>query len=175
MVTDPRYPIGRFARPGKLTSAQRLAFIERIASLPTRLRAAVAGRTDAQLDTPYRADGWTLRQVVHHVADSHMNAFIRTKLGVTEDHPTIKPYAEAAWAELPDSRRMPIAPSLELLAALHQRWVVLLRGLPEMAFARTVLHPESGEMSIDVLVALYAWHGDHHLAHITSVEVGARG
>ncbi len=104
-----------------------------------------------------------------------MNAFIRTKLGVTEDHPTIKPYAEAAWAELPDSRRMPIAPSLELLVALHQRWVVLLRGLPETAFARTVLHPESGEMSIDVLVALYAWHGDHHLAHITSVEVGARG
>lgn len=174
MVIDPRFPIGPFARPGKVTSAQRVALIERIASLPTRLRAAVAGLTETQLDTPYRVDGWTLRQVVHHVADSHMNAFIRTKLGVTEDRPTIKPYAEAAWAELPDSRGMPIGGSLELLAALHQRWVVLLRGLPEAAFARTVLHPESGELSIDVLVALYAWHGDHHLAHITSLQIGAR-
>ena len=174
MVIDPRFPIGPFARPGKVTSAQRVALIERIASLPTRLRAAVAGLTETQLDTPYRVDGWTLRQVVHHVADSHMNAFIRTKLGVTEDRPTIKPYAEAAWAELPDSRGMPIGGSLELLAGLHQRWVVLLRGLPEAAFARTILHPESGELSIDVLVALYAWHGDHHLAHITSLQIGAR-
>lgn len=134
-----------------------------------RLRAAVEGLTEAQLDTPYRPGGWTVRQVVHHVPDSHLNAYIRMKLALTEDGPTIKPYDENLWAELSDSR-MPVDASLSLMDALHRRWVTVLRSLQPADFARTFLHPEAGVVSLDRLIALYAWHGRHHVAHITSLR-----
>jgi uncharacterized damage-inducible protein DinB len=144
--------------------------VDAIAVLPTRVREAVAGLHDAQLDTPYRPGGWTVRQVVHHIADSHMNAYVRLRFALTEDHPTIKPYSESAWAELADARTMPVDVSLTLLDGLHARWSALLRSLAPEQFARSLTHPESGEMTIDSLVALYAWHGRHHTAHITELR-----
>lgn len=170
MSTDLRYPIGRFHAPAQLDDAVRLGWIEEIASLPARLRGATAGLTEEQLDTPYRPDGWTVRQVVHHVADSHMNSWIRFKLALTEEQPTIKPYAEDRWAELPDSRELAIEPSLVLLDALHERWAVLLRSMSEADFARTFVHPDSGVVSLSRNLGIYAWHGNHHLAHITSLK-----
>jgi hypothetical protein len=170
-VTDLRYPIGKFTYDGAMTDARRAACVARIAAAPAALRAAVAGLTDPQLDTPYRPDGWTVRQVVHHVPDSHMNAYVRFRLALTENTPTIKPYEEARWAELTDARTLPVEVSLGLLEALHVRWTALLRGLGAAEGARQVRHPEYDRlMTLDELVAMYAWHGEHHVAHVTSLR-----
>jgi hypothetical protein len=167
-----RFPIGRFERPAALPldDQARGALIGQIERAPAGLRAAVAGLTDAQLDTPYRPGGWTRRQVVHHVPDSHVNGYTRMRLAITEDRPTIKLYKEALWAELPDVRTVPVEVSLALLEALHIRWTAFLRGLTPADFQRTYVHPELGPTPIDVAVALYAWHGRHHTAHITSAQ-----
>jgi len=169
-MTDPRYPIGRFEVPTDITDADRAAFVDQIAALPDQIRQAVAGLDDGKLDTPYREGGWTVRQVVHHVPDSHLNAYTRFKLALTEPTPTIKTYAEARWAELPEARSAPIAVSLALLDALHERWVLLLRVLAPGQFARAFRHPEMGLMTLNQQVAMYAWHGRHHLAHIQSLR-----
>jgi hypothetical protein len=170
-VTDPRYPIGNFAYDGAMTDARRAACVARIAAAPAALRAAVAGLSDAQLDTPYRPGGWTVRQVVHHVPDSHLNAYVRIRLALTEDTPTIKPYEEARWAELPDARTLPVEASLSLLEGLHGRWMALLKSLGPGDGARQFLHPEHGRLiTIDELIAMYAWHGEHHVAHVTSLR-----
>jgi hypothetical protein len=170
-MEDLRYPIGEFEFAGSLSAADRTSCIDRIAAAPAALRAAVAGLTDAQLDTPYRPQGWTVRQVVHHVPDSHMNAYTRFRLALTEPMPTIKPYEEARWAELPDARSAPVAISLALLDALHIRWVLLLREMGRDDWSRKLVHPEHGrEMSLDELLALYSWHGEHHVAHVTRLR-----
>ncbi len=144
--------------------------IDQIAAAPLRMREAVSGLTPSQLDTTYRPGGWTLRQVVHHVPDSHLNAYVRFKLALTEDGPTIKPYDEARWAELSDTRDTPLNTSLAMLEALHDRWVRLLRSMAPADFQRQLKHPESGTMTLDALLSLYAWHGRHHVAHITSAR-----
>lgn len=169
-MTDPRYPIGTFEAPEVITPELRQGWIERIATLPGRMREAVWGLEDAQLDTPYRDGGWTLRQVVHHVPDSHMNAYIRFKLALTEDTPTIKPYNEEGWANLGDTRDTPIQASLQLLENLHQRWVILLRSLSEADYQRAYIHPDSGPTRLAQALGSYAWHGDHHLAHVTELR-----
>jgi hypothetical protein len=169
---DPRFPIGRFHRPTlPIDVTTRTSYIDELERLPVAFRAAVAGLTDAQLDTPYRPGGWTARQVVHHLPDSHMNAYIRIKLAVTEDTPTIKPYDEARWAELPDAR-LPVGPSLDLVDAVHRRLVLLLRALPDSAFLKAYNHPDMGIVPIDTALALYAWHGKHHMAHVKLVSGG---
>jgi uncharacterized damage-inducible protein DinB len=167
---DLRYPIGRNDATASLTAGERAQRIDAIAAAPAQLRQAVAGLSDAQLDTPYRPGGWTIRQLVHHVADSHINAFTRFRLGLTEDTPTIKPYDEKAWAELPDMRHMPVEVSLRLLDALHERLVHLLRATPASAFSRAVQHPENGPMTIVALVSTYSWLGKHHTALVTSLR-----
>jgi uncharacterized damage-inducible protein DinB len=169
-AADLRYPIGKFNSPESISENQRRKFIDELAAAPGRLRAAAQGLTPAQLETPYRPGGWTVRQVVHHVPDSHMNSYIRFKLALTEDVPTIKAYKEDLWAELTDSRSTPIETSLSLLETLHQRWVVLLRSLKESDWQRQFRHPEVGPMRLDVTLALYAWHSAHHTAHITSLR-----
>jgi len=170
-MTDLRYPIGKFSFEDSPNQAQRDEWLNDIATLPQKLREAVAGLSEEQLDTPYREGGWTLRQVVHHVADSHMNSYIRFRLALTEDAPTIKPYNEAAWAELVDAYTLDIETSLVLLGTLHKRWVTLLRSLSSSDLARTFTHPESGrEASLERNLALYSWHGRHHTAHITSLR-----
>jgi uncharacterized damage-inducible protein DinB len=170
MTTDLRYPIGPFQLQGEVTESRRQGWIAEIAAAPAGLRAAVAGLDEGQLETPYRPEGWTVRQVVHHLPDSHLNAYTRFKLALTEDHPTIKPYEEARWAELADGRSGPIEVSLALLDALHARWVLLLRSLGPEDFARTYRHPEYGTtFELDQVLALYAWHGRHHTAHITAL------
>jgi uncharacterized damage-inducible protein DinB len=169
-MNDPRYPIGRYERRDVLTADERAAMIEQIAAVPQKMREAVAGLTPQQLETPYREGGWTLRQVVHHVPDSHMNSYVRFKLALTEQTPTIRPYDEARWAELADSVDTPPATSMALLESLHDRWVRLLRSMSADDFQRTLNHPESGLMTLDAMVALYAWHGRHHVAHITSTR-----
>ena len=162
-------PVGHSTRPGPSGAGERRAWIDSIAGAPSQLRGAVAGLSDAQLDTPYRPGGWTVRQVVHHLPDSHMNAFVRMKLALTEELPTIRPYDEARWAELPDASA-PLPPSLELLDALHAKWVLLLRRLAEADWSRTFRHPESGDWRLDHVLSMYAWHGAHHIAHITSLR-----
>jgi uncharacterized damage-inducible protein DinB len=157
-------------RKPSLTTEERRAAIDAIAAAPAKLRTAVKGLSDSQLDTPYRPDGWTVRQLVHHVADSHMNAYTRFRLALTENNPTIKPYTEAAWAELPDARTMPIAVSLDLLDAMHERLNNLLRAVPAESFARTLNHPENGPMTLDTLLGIYAWHGRHHTAHVSALR-----
>jgi len=169
MEADLRYPIGKFLRVEALTPEQRREFIDAIAETPARLNDAVSGLTTEQLDTPYRPGGWTIRQVAHHIPDSHMNAFTRFKLALTEDVPTIKPYAEARWAELADAKA-PIEPSLALLENLHKRWVVLLRSLGTSDWARKFRHPELGLLTLDQNLAIYGWHGRHHVAHITGLR-----
>src|SRR5712692_1993934 len=161
---DPRYPIGKFEMPKEVTPARRQQAIGEIAATPAKLRAAVKGLNDAQLDTPYREGGWTVRQVVHHVPDSHLNAYCRFKLALTEAHPTIRPYDEARWAELSDSRDTPVETSLAMLESLHDRWTRLLRAMSDANFRRTLNHPESGVMTLDALLGLYGWHGRHHVA-----------
>jgi hypothetical protein len=165
-----RFPIGRFTPQPTLEPADRERLIDSIAAVPAALRAAVDGLDDTRLDTPYRPRGWTVRQVVHHVPDSHMNAYVRFKLTVTEDVPTIRTYEEGEWGELEDSRQAPVEISLRLLEALHVRWVLWLRSLGSDDFARRLYHPEFGEMNLDTLLQLYAWHGPHHVAHITSLR-----
>jgi uncharacterized damage-inducible protein DinB len=167
---DPRYPIGKFAMPAQVTLERRQSAIEEIASTPAKLRAAVKGLSNSQLDTPYREGGWTVRQVVHHVPDSHLNAYVRLKLALTEDKPTIKPYNEAAWAELADAKSAPIESSQTLLDSVHERWDLLWRSLKPEDFGRVLVHPEHGERTVDWLVFVYEWHGRHHTAHITELR-----
>jgi hypothetical protein len=166
----PQYPIGKFHAPESVSPENRSRYIETIASAPARLRAAVKGISATQLDTPYREGGWTPRQVVHHVPESHMNAYIRFKLALTETDPVIKPYDEAAWARLADVAVAPIEASLVLLESLHLRWVVLMRGLSGDDWGKRFIHPEYGQArTLEQTLALYAWHGDHHIAHVKSV------
>ena len=171
MTPDLRYPIGRFetVTPGSSTITDRAAHIANIAALPANLRAAVHGLSDAQLDTPYRPGGWTVRQLVHHVADSHANAYCRIKLALTEENPTIKPYDEERWAMLPDAT-LPIEVSLVMLEAIHERWVTLLEALEPAQYHRLFTHPEAGGHDVDWLLALYDWHGRHHTAHLTALR-----
>lgn len=168
-TVDLRYPIGRFKPEGTLTPARRSALIGTIAGTPETLREAVRGLSPGQLDTPYRPGGWTVRQVVHHLPDSHLNSYVRFKLALTEERPTIKPYEEDRWAELADTFNTPVEVSLVLLESLHVRWVNLLRSLPEADWQRTLLHPQNGEMTLDHVLGLYAWHGPHHVAQITAL------
>ncbi|MFQ5570438.1 MAG: YfiT family bacillithiol transferase [Rhodothermales bacterium] len=169
-MTDLRYPIGPFTFPSDTSDEQRRQWIDEIASTPAHLRAAVAGLTDEQLDTPYRPGGWTVRQVVHHLPDSHLNSYIRVKWALTEDEPVIKTYDEKAWADLVDARTAPIDLSLALLDALHERWVLMLRSLSEDEVARVFRHPEWGRVTLAQNLAIYAWHGRHHVAHITALR-----
>ena len=174
-MSDPRYPIGKFSPSEAFTPESRAAALARLQALPGEIRAAVAGLDDAQLDTPYRDGGWTVRQVVHHVPDSHLNAYCRHKLAVTEDEPAIRPYDEKRWAELADARTAPPEISLLLLEALHPRWTLFLRSLDAADFARGFYHPESQRrMSLDWSVEMYAWHGRHHTAQIAALRA-ARG
>ncbi|MBZ5647780.1 MAG: bacillithiol transferase BstA [Acidobacteriia bacterium] len=170
MSKDPRYPIGPFQYEGPYDPTQRKKFIAAIEQTPARMRAAVKGLRAKQLDTPYRDGGWTVRQVVHHVPDSHLNAYVRLKLALTEDEPTIKPYDEKGWANLADTRETPIDTSLALLENLHARWVKLLRSLKSADYQRTFRHPEAGVRTVDWLLALYSWHGRHHVGHITELR-----
>jgi hypothetical protein len=170
-MSDVRYPIGRLSPKGSpLTREERVALIDAIAAHPANMRAAVAGLTDEQLDTPYREGGWTLRQVVHHVVDSHVNAYVRFKLAMTEDNPTIRTYEEAVWAELPDGKTAPVDGSLAILDALHGRWVSFLRALGPDDFARPLHYPGMGDVNVDLLLEIYGWHGPHHEAHITATR-----
>jgi len=169
-LDDLRFPIGRFSAPASSMPGIRAAHVQTLRVLPERLRAAVSGLTDVQLDTPYREEGWTSRQVVHHVADSHANAYIRFKLALTEDWPTIKPYDEAAWANLTDSRWLPVESSLALITALHERWVELLDSLSEDDFHKGYNHPVNGRLDLARALAEYEWHSRHHTAHITRLR-----
>jgi hypothetical protein len=169
-MPDLRYPIGKFTYEGPSTEEQKQKYINDIEQAPANLRAAVKGLSDQQLDTPYRPDGWTLRQVAHHVPDSHLNAYVRFKLALTEDAPTIKPYAEDLWAQLADTQTTPVEVSLTLLDSLHTRWVRLLRSLKVEDWRRTFRHPQLGEVSLEKNLVLYAWHGRHHVAHITRLR-----
>lgn len=169
-MTDLRYPIGRFEPREHYSAADVTEAIGKIQSLPGRLAKAIAGLSDAQLDTPYREGGWTVRQVVHHVADSHMNAYIRTKWTLTEETPTIKAYLEKLWAETPENSSAP-AVSIDILIALHQRWVSLLKALTVNQLQMSFNHPQTGkQVPLDRMIAMYAWHGDHHLAHIVNLK-----
>jgi uncharacterized damage-inducible protein DinB len=169
-AADPRYPIGKFQRDVEPTPERRREWIDAIAETPARFRAAVQGLTDEQLDTPYRDGGWTVRQLAHHVPDSHMNALTRFKLGLTEDNPLIKTYDEARWAELGDVRATPVETSLATLELVHERWVNLLRWMADEQWARTIQHPEWGPMRLETMLGLYAWHGRHHVAHVTRLR-----
>lgn len=171
MTTDLRFPVGKFVRPDSLSPDQRRAAIKTISELPAKLKAALSGLSEQQLDTPYRPDGWTVRQVVHHLADSHMNALVRLKLGLTEEMPTIKPYDEAKWAELEDGRSKLTDESVALLTGLHARWSFLLEHMKPDDFSRKINHPEWKQpMTLDTLTALYEWHSRHHVAHITELR-----
>ena len=169
-MEDLQYPIGKFAWNGGASGEQLRQWIDEIAAAPAQLRAAVNGLSAEQLDTPYRSTGWTVRQVVHHVPDSHLNSYVRFRLALTEPEPTIKPYDQERWAELPDSRLAAIEVSLSLLESLHERWVILLRSLTPADWKRTFRHPELGLVNLEHTAALYAWHGRHHVAHITSLR-----
>lgn len=168
--TSLQYPVGRFTAPDAISAAMREAAIAEIAALPSAMRAAVGGLSIEQLDTPYRDGGWTVRQVVHHVADSHMHAYIRVKFALTETSPTIRPYDEAAWAILPDVTTIPIDVSLSLIDGVHARWVACLAGTPSAQFVRPFVHPELGPQPLDLSFLRYAWHGRHHVAHITTLR-----
>jgi uncharacterized damage-inducible protein DinB len=166
-ASERQYPIGRFVRPpAPLDPHERSRLIDQLAQAPAALRALVAGLTEEQLDTPYREGGWSIRQVVHHLPDSHMNGYIRMKLAATEDRPPIRLYQEAQWAELPEARTAPIEMSLDLLDGLHQRWIAFLRSCRESDFERVFMHPDWGAVRLDAALALYAWHARHHTAHI---------
>jgi DinB superfamily len=169
-MNDLRYPVGKFVYHGPPSEETRKQLIAEIQKTPAALRAAVAGLSPQQLETPYREGGWTVRQVVHHVPDSHMDAYVRFKLALTEEDPTIKPYAEDRWAELPDNQSTSLETSLLLLEALHDRFVGLLRFLTPEQWKRTFRHPELGLVPLEKNLALYAWHGRHHVAHITELR-----
>ncbi|MDP1569218.1 MAG: putative metal-dependent hydrolase [Vicinamibacterales bacterium] len=166
-LSQLQYPIGRPTLEATLSDARRRELIDQIAAAPGAMAAAVAGLSEAELDTPYRPGGWTVRQLVHHVADSHINAYIRCKFALTEKRPTIMPYDQDAWASLTDARTLPPAASLALLAALHERWVTMWRALGGAEFARELHHPENGPMTLDAVLGMYAWHGRHHVAQLT--------
>lgn len=169
-MTDLRYPIGKFDWKLEVTPERLEQAMKEIETAPQKLRNAVQGLTDAQLDTPYRPDGWTVRQVVHHVPDSHVNSYVRFKLALTENNPTIRPYLEDRWAQLEDGRTGNIEISLSLLEALHKRWILFLRSLSPSDFQKTLVHPDSGELRLDKNLCMYAWHGKHHTAQITSLR-----
>ena len=170
-IEELKYPIGKYVKPEILTPEILIQYIRDIELFPSRLRTEVEHLTPEQLDTHYRPDGWTIRQVVHHCADSHMNSFTRFKLALTEDTPTIKPYFEDRWAELADSKSMPIEPSLKILEGLHERWAVMLKSMTNEDLERRFVHPERGkELRLDATLGLYAWHCHHHLAHITNIK-----
>jgi hypothetical protein len=169
-TSDLRYPVGEFRFPDSVSAQDLIKFVDQIAETPVHLRAAIAGLSESQLDTPYRPGGWTVRQLAHHVPDSHLNSYVRFRLALTEDQPVIKPYEEKRWAELPDARSMPVEPSLALLENLHARWVPLLRSLSDADWKRSFRHPELGLVSLENNAALYAWHGRHHVAHITALR-----
>jgi hypothetical protein len=169
-MSDLSYPIGKFHFSGSLSEDLKRQAIDDIEETPTKLRSAVTGLSEDQLNTPYRPGGWTVRQVVHHVPDSHMNAYMRFKLALTEDEPTIKPYEQQLWADLADTKETPVEVSLTIVDALHDRWVRLLRSLHARDWQRTFRHPELGLVSLEKNVALYAWHGKHHVAHVTSLR-----
>ena len=165
-MTPPDKPSGPYVADP--SPARRAEWIAEIEAFPAKLRQLVADLSPGQLDAKYK--NWTARQIVHHLADSHMNGYIRTKLALTEDRPTIKPYEENSWAQLPDARGGPIDVSLTILESLHKRWVMVLRGMRDADFAREITHPESGVQTLDRVLALYAWHGRHHIAHVTSLR-----
>lgn len=167
---DLRYPIGKWDAVSELTPERRMTCIRSLAAAPAALRTAALGLSEEQLDTPYRSEGWTLRQVIHHLADSHLNAYVRFRLALTETEPLIKPYFEALWANLPDARTAPADVSLALLEALHDRWVRLLESMQPADFARTFRHPDRGILTLDSTLCIYEWHGRHHVAHITSLR-----
>ena len=169
-MEDLKYPVGRFDAGAEVPHIARVTLIDSIAATPRRLRDAVAGMTDIQLDTPYREGGWTVRQVVHHLPDSHLNAYTRFRLALTEAGPTIRPYNEALWANLDDAAHAPVDISLDLLDALHRRWTLLLRTLTPEDYQRPLRHPDNGPMTIGTLLRMYEWHGRHHLAHITGLK-----
>ena len=169
-VDDLRYPIGRLQRPDRFDATERFRAIDAVERTPADLRRALDGLDETQLDTPYRPGGWSVRQVAHHVPDSHMQAYTRLKLALTEHEPTIKPYDEAAWAHMADMQVVPVSTSLALLDALHERWIAVLRAMAPADFARTLVHPENGRMNLDQLLATYAWHGAHHVAHVTRLR-----
>jgi DinB superfamily len=169
-MADPRYPIGKFSYEGSLSQEQKAKFLDDIEQTPARMEAAVRGLSEKQLDTPYRDGGWTVRQVVHHVPDSHLNSYMRFKLALTEDEPTIRAYMEDRWAELPEAKTAPVGPSLALLSSLHTRWMLMLRALQPADWQRTFRHPEIGLMSLEKNLALYSWHGRHHVAHIMGLR-----
>jgi hypothetical protein len=170
MSRDLQFPVGKFAAQSLVTDDTRRTCIREISGAPAALRAAVAGLAAPQLDTPYRPGGWTVRQVVHHVPDSHMNAYCRFKFALTENNPAIKAYDEAAWANVADTAKTPLDVSLSLLDALHARWVVLLESMQAEDFARSLQHPEKGTITLDWMLQLYAWHGRHHAAHVTELR-----
>jgi uncharacterized damage-inducible protein DinB len=170
MQKDPRYPIGKFNKNITVTKEMRSDFINTIETLPSQLRKEVENLSQQQLDTPYRNGGWTIRQVVHHLPDSHINSYVRFKLALTEDNPAIKTYEEHLWAELPDTFKTPIDVSLNLLESLHTRWVILLRSLTDEQYEKTFQHPEWNKITLSTVLALYAWHSKHHLAHITELK-----
>lgn len=169
-MEDLSYPIGRFKPEATLSDQKRIECVQQIEAVPTALREAVKGLSREQLDTPYRPGGWTVRQVVHHIPDSHMNAYVRFRLALTENHPTIKPYDQPLWAALPDAKAADAEMSLTLLEGLHKRWVALLRAMKPEDFKRTYNHPESGVNTLENVLQMYAWHGRHHVAHITSLR-----
>ena len=170
-IEELKFPIGQFVKVEKITTDILKAYITDISAFPKRLRNEVEKLTDLQLDTPYRTDGWTIRQVINHCADSHMNSLTRFKLALTEDRPIIKPYFEERWAELADSKKMPIAPALNILDGIHQRWTVLLNDLTNEQLERSFIHPERGkEFRLDENIGIYAWHCNHHLAHIIRLK-----
>lgn len=169
-MSDPRYPIGKFSFNGTLSTDQKKQYVNDIEQAPTKLRDALKGLSDQQINTPYRDGGWTVRQVTHHVPDSHMNAYIRFKLALTEDEPTIRLYMEDRWAELPEAKQAPVEVSLALLDSLHHRWTMMLRNMSDSDWKRNFQHPEMGLLSLEKTLALYAWHGRHHVAHITSLR-----
>jgi uncharacterized damage-inducible protein DinB len=169
-VNDLRYPIGPFRAPGRLKPDQRASLLGQLRLAPRRLRDAVRGLSESQIDTPYRPEGWTVRQVVHHVADSHVHGYLRCKHVLTEDQPTLETYEQDDWAALDDAREAPLEPSLSVLDGVHDRWAMVLERLPADAWSRGAHHPESGDVTLDDLLALYVWHGDHHVAHLTALR-----
>jgi len=170
MSADPRYPVGKLEYAGFADDATRAKRIAIVAETPAKFRAAISGLTEAQLDTPYREGGWTVRQLAHHVADSHINAYIRFKLGLTEEAPPVKAYDEKAWVNLADTKLTPVEASLSILDNVHTRWVHLLNSMSAKDFERKVMHSENGEMTLDKVLNVYAWHGPHHTAHVTELR-----
>jgi hypothetical protein len=170
MSEDLRFPMGKFDSTQEVNSEMRSGFIQTIEVLPYKFRQAVKGLNNEQIDTPYRPEGWTVRQLVHHIADSHINSFCRFKLGLSEDTPTIKPYDEASWAEMADSKNAPIDLSLNMIDGVHARWALLLKSMSDADFDRNINHPERGSMSLNSMLSLYDWHSKHHTAHVTKLR-----